>query len=167
MAKALTETEIKLRDAGVQMKLAVDSMNDEAVFRSCINAYIATARSVTMVMEKESAEIPELREWYKKQTDELGQLPLWKFFNNRRVHSIHKASIKLNSHSREIWDLSINGGEPSKTKGVMEWWTFDNVNDFFSNSSGNVIRLCDQYFRSLCDLVKAWLYEIAKRSDVS
>ncbi|MFN2514549.1 MAG: hypothetical protein ABR568_24460, partial [Pyrinomonadaceae bacterium] len=95
----ITETQLKLRDAGTQMKLAVENNGNEDVFRSCVNGYISAARSVTMIMEKESAIYPELLAWYKAQMAELGKLPIMKFFNERRVHTIHRGNIKPVSHT--------------------------------------------------------------------
>lgn len=57
----MTETEMKLRDAATQMKLALEHMTDDEVVRSCVNSYISLARSVTFVMQRESADHPELK----------------------------------------------------------------------------------------------------------
>lgn len=94
----LTETEIKLRDAAIQLQLAVDHINDEDYFRACINSFISFARSVTMVMEKESSKNPELLEWYKANTDVFANDPVMKFFNDQRVHTIHRGNVKPKSH---------------------------------------------------------------------
>lgn len=48
----MTAVQLKLQDAGTQMKLAIANSTDEAIFRSCINSYISLARSVTFVMEE-------------------------------------------------------------------------------------------------------------------
>ncbi len=91
---AMTETEMKLQDAGAQMRLAIRNSESDQEFRSCINGFLAAARSVTMVMERESAAIPELLAWYKTRTEVLGSTPLFRFFNSKRVYSIHKGVIQ-------------------------------------------------------------------------
>ena len=48
----ITETQLKLRDASIQMKLAIDNIGDEEIFRSCVNAYILAARSIFDVMKE-------------------------------------------------------------------------------------------------------------------
>ena len=103
----ITQTEIKLSDAAVQMKLALEKSDSEAVFRSCINSFISSARSVTMVMEKESAPIPELKKWYKNEMEQLSQLPVMKFFKEQRTHSIHRASISPKTNSAPILILKL------------------------------------------------------------
>ena len=42
----ITDTQLKLRDAGIQMKLALRNARDDDFFRSCINAFITAARSI-------------------------------------------------------------------------------------------------------------------------
>jgi hypothetical protein len=61
----VTDTEKKLRDAETQFRLALQSHGDEETVRSCINAFIAHGRSVTLVMQAESGAtgLP-LRAWY-------------------------------------------------------------------------------------------------------
>jgi hypothetical protein len=86
----ISDTQLKLRDAGIQMKLALRNARDDDFFRSCVNAFISAARSVTMVMERESADSPALLSWYKDQTSVFAQDPLFRFFNNQRVHTIHR-----------------------------------------------------------------------------
>jgi len=160
--KNLTETEIKLSDAAVQMKLALDKSDSDAIFRSCINSFISSARSVTMVMEKESAPIPELKKWYKGEMGELSKLPVMKFFSDQRTHSIHRASISPIANSAPIFDLKIDGIDANSDTGQMHWWTFENANEFIPGSSGNVFNLCEQYFVELKNLVAAWLYKMTE-----
>jgi hypothetical protein len=157
----ITETQLKLRDAGTQMKLAIDNNGNEDIFRSCINAYISAARSVTMVMEKESAIHPRLLAWYKGQTTELGKLPLMKFFNDRRVHTIHRGNVKPISHTMPIWNMAVNGKKLEPGTGTMTVWVFDGFNEYMPGKSGNVFNLCEQYFLILKNLVHQWLYQKA------
>lgn len=157
----ITETQLKLRDAGTQMKLAIENVGDEDVFRSCVNAYISAARSVTMIMEKESAIYPELLAWYKAQMAELGKLPIMKFFNERRVHTIHRGNVKPVSYKMPIWDMVVDGKKLEPGTGIMTVWTFDNVNEYMPGKSGNVFNLCEQYFLILRTLVHEWLSQKA------
>ena len=153
----ITETQLKLRDAGTQMKLAIENNGHEDIFRSCINAYISAARSVTMVMEKESAIYPELLAWYKGQMAELGKQPVMKFFNDRRVHTIHRGNVKPVSHTMPIWNMVVNGKKLEPGTGTMTVWLFDNADEYMPGKSGNVFNLCEQYFLILKNLVHQWL----------
>jgi hypothetical protein len=92
----MTDTETKLQDAVTQFDLAANA-DDEAMVRSCINAMIDMGRSVTLVMQKESGLYPTLTQWYETRMAELmhsADAPLMKFFNERRVHTIHKGVVR-------------------------------------------------------------------------
>src|ERR1700730_4251393 len=94
--KAMTDTETKLHDAVTQFDLAANA-DDEVMVRSCINAMIDMGRSVTLVMQKESGAYPALTQWYEGRRPELMQsedAPLMKFFNERRVHTIHRGVVR-------------------------------------------------------------------------
>ena len=99
----MTETEMKLRDAATQMKIVIGEGKDDDTIRSCVNAYISHARSVTFVMKKESAVHPDLEKWYEEKSEQLKNDPLMKFFNEKRTYTIHKGVITPNtkSHSKE------------------------------------------------------------------
>lgn len=155
----ITETQLKLRDAGTQMKLAVENISNEDILRSCVNAFISAARSVTMVMEKESAVYPELLTWYKTQTAEFSKQPIMRFFNERRVHTIHIGNVKPVSHTTPIWDLVINGKKLEPGTGDMLVWVFDNADEYMPGKSSNVFNLCEKYFLILKNLVNEWLLQ--------
>ena len=139
------------------MKLAIENIGNEDIVRSCINAYISAARSVTLVMEKESAADPDLLAWYKAQMAPLGQLPLMRFFNDRRVHTIHRGNVKPLSHTVPIRNLEVNGQKLNPGTGTMTVYVFDNFDEYMPGRSGNVFRLCEQYFVILKTLVHEWL----------
>jgi hypothetical protein len=150
-----TDTEIKLQDAAIQLQLAITNMDDEAVFRSCINSFISAARSVTMVMEKESSGNIELFDWYKSKTGDFAANPLMKFFNSQRVHTVHRGNVRPKSQSMPVRYIE---GEPGPEDSMMSIWVFDNIEEFLPGETGNVFRLCDQYLRTLTIMVQAWRY---------
>ena len=141
----MTETEMKLRDAATQMQLAIKHMQDESVVRSCVNSYISHARSVTFVMQCESAKHPELTAWYEERMLSLKDLPLLRFFNAKRVYSIHKGVVAPTVHTATLRDLQING-VPQPGEGTITFLCFDGIKDYIPGDSGGVFRLCEQYF---------------------
>lgn len=152
----MTETELKLRDAGIQMKLVLRDTTDDETFRSCINAYLSHARSVTFVMQKESGGNPELKAWYESQMARLKELPIMRFFNEKRTHTIHKGVVKPIKHETPVWDVKVNGAV-LPGQGKMTFWQFDGVVEFIPGSSGGVFRLCEEYFKILRWLVMEWI----------
>lgn len=152
----LTETEIKLHDASIQFQLAIDHIADENFFRSCINSFISFARSITMVMEKESSKNPELLAWYKENTAKFAKDPLMKFFNDQRVHTIHKGNVKPKAQSIPIRN-PLSKTETSEYSD-MSLWVFDNVEEYLPGETGNVFRLCEKYLQLLTKMVQEWKY---------
>lgn len=183
MQEQTTETQLKLSDAGTQMKLALAHATEDDVFRSCVNAFIASARSVTMVMERESATNPELRVWYKTQMATLGQEPLFKFFNHQRIYTIHRGVVQPERGSfpvtkmewarkydpaRGIWSsgrFTAPGEEPPAEVGDVIiagpdfaiTWSIPEAKQFMPESSANLFKLCEDYFVQLKGFVHAWL----------
>ena len=152
----MTETELKLRDAATQMKIALRNPSDDEIFRSCVNSYISLARSVTFVMQSESAAIPELKAWYDVEMGKLKESPLLRFFNEKRVYSIHKGVVTPIVHTVPIMNLRVNGSVYSG-EGTMTIVRFEGAEKFFPGGSHNVFQLCEQYFIVLKELVGAWL----------
>ncbi len=152
----MTDTELKLCDAATQMKLIFKHNGDDEILRSCINAYLSHARSVTFVMQKESSAYPELVAWYKARMSKLQSVPIMKFFNAKRVHTIHKGVVKPIKHVTPISNLKENG-VPLPGQATMIFWQFDGVDKFVTGSSGGVFRLCEEYFVILREFVGEWL----------
>lgn len=179
---------IKLRDAANQMILAL-ATRDEEILRSCINSYISSARSVTMVLERESKHIGML-DWYKQQMKTFGNAPLFRFFNAQRVHSIHKGSIKPVKKSHKVLSVSywyvvdkygknklegtteIEAEVPSvnardivshSEDGMLYAWCFSEIEDFMPGDTGNVFRLCEDYYLLLKWLIEEWFREQYRR----
>ena len=151
-----TETEMKLRDAAAQMRIALANVADDEVVRSCVNSYISAARSVTFVMQRESSDHPELLAWYVDEMSALNTMPLLRFFNEQRVYSIHKGVVSPRKFESTIHNLTING-VVSPGEGTMSFLRFDGAEKYFPGGSGNVFRLCEQYFLVVKGLVGNWL----------
>jgi hypothetical protein len=151
----ITETELKMKDAAAQMRVALNT-EDASTFRSCINSFISAARSITFVMERES-DHPDLKTWYKEQTAKLGPTPLFRFFNSQRIYSIHKGVICPKRFSYPLSEVRIGDIANTRQGGKISVWIFDNVDEFMPDDSGNVFRLCEQYFLALKWLVQEWL----------
>jgi hypothetical protein len=153
-----TETEIKLEDAATQLQLAIDNMTNEGVFRSCINSFISFARSVTMVMERESSHNQELLNWYKSKTAQFATIPVMRFFVEQRNITIHRGNVRPTAQSIPLRNIT---GVETGEQPMMAIWVFDNVQDYVSGETGNVFRLCSQYLQTLSEMVNEWVYRKA------
>jgi len=156
--RKLTQTELKLRDAGIQMQIALKASDDQ-VFRSCINSFISLSRSVTFVMQKESSYNPELIAWYENRMDKLKKLAIMKFFQDKRTFTIHKGHIEPTSHTVPIISVTINGVKVSASGAQIKYWVFDDIKEYLPDHSGNVLLLCEEYFIILKRLVRDWIVQ--------
>lgn len=154
--KAISETQLKLRDAGIQMKLAVQHIGDDAIFRSCVNAFITASRSILEVMKEESLCNEQLLNWYDTQVLALKGIPVERFFFQQRELTMHRGNVKPRLLTAPITNMMLNG-EKLFDKGTMFVWRFDGIDKYMPGSSGNVVKLCEQHFLLLKQLVHAWL----------
>ena len=153
----MTDTETKLHDAVTQFDLAANT-DDEAMVRSCINAMIDKGRSVTFVMQKESGPYPALTQWYEGRMTELmlsTDAPLMKFFNERRVHTIHKGVVRPQRDTAMVTSSTVPGVAAGAT---VILWRFEGTAEYLgSNDSGGMQRLSMRYLAILRGLVSDWL----------
>jgi len=159
----VTETEIKLDDARIQLSLAEGNIADEAIVRSCVNAFISLARSVTFVMQCESGSETPLAEWYRAEMNVLSDLPLLKFFNERRVYTIHKGTVTLQKTRIYLFDINSIDGKALFAPNNTTVWLFDSTCEFQLPKHASAISLCSEYHKILEDLVRRWML---RRQDV-
>lgn len=159
----MTETELKLRDAEIQFRLALENTGDEDVVRSCINSMITTARSVTMVMERESAIHDALLSWYKTRIVNLKESEhgvLLKYFNENRTYTIHKGVVTPARLTAQVTDFTKNGvPQPISPDATMIFYRFANPPGDKVDDSAGIFRLCRAYLDVMGALVAEWLVQ--------
>lgn len=79
------------------------------------------------------------------------------------MHTIDRGVIKSSKIVKPISNLKVNG-VPMPGPGTMTVWIFDGIAEYLPADSGNVFRLCEQYFLILKALVADWLL---KRKEMS
>ena len=161
----ISEAQLKLRDAGIQMKLAIANIGDPDVFRSCLNSFISGCRSVMDVASVESEANDQLAAWCKAETKRIGAIPVVRFFWKQRELTIHRQAVKPQSLSAPISNMVVNG-EKRPGKGTMSAWFFDNPGRYLPGDNGNVPRLCEQYFLIVKKFVHTWLSEKTRFENV-
>lgn len=154
---SLTETQLKLRDAGIQMRLGMANTDDEDVFGSCINSFISAGTSILDVIKEESQGNLKLLRWCEVEIQKVKALGVVRFFADQRDVTIHRETIKPKSCSTPV-SLVIDGKEMPEQV-MMRVWIFENVGMYLPGDTGNVFRLCEQYFGILKSLVHRWLGE--------
>jgi hypothetical protein len=156
-----TDTELKLQDARVQLDLLMQNATNDEIVRSCLNGFISHARSVTFVMQRESAGTIGLEGWYRRRMDELSKLPILQFFNSKRVHSIHRGVV---TPGKRVVQGTVTRAGNGFVEGpvIITTFEFDGVAEFMPGENGNIGRLCKDYVGLLESLVAEWLHERRK-----
>lgn len=153
-----TETQGKLEDARTQLQLADANVTNARIVSSCINSFISLSRSVTFVMKKESADIPELTAWYNRRMEDLKILPVMGFFSSKRTHTIHLGNVRVNLYSLEVHNIMHQGRLIGKT-GTVNVWQFEDAEQYMPGSNKNMFTICKEYLSILENLVIEWLNE--------
>lgn len=81
-----------------------ENISDPNAFRYNLSAFLAAARSITFVLQKEFKKKKEgFNEWYDEKVKEMGKDELMNFMNEKRKVTIHEETIKpLGRHSVSI-----------------------------------------------------------------
>ena len=153
----MKETEVKLRDAKIQLDLAMsrENVGNFEVVRSCINAFISDGRSVTFTMQKESGSSEKFLRWYEKKQAKMKDDPLLNFFNEQRVISIHHRSVQPLQITINIAKVE-HDGKTVGVGGVALVYEFDDFDKVIAGDNGNVFRHCLEYYNYLSELVSEW-----------
>lgn len=159
MEETYTDTELKLQEVNIQLMNAVEDYDNEAAFRAFINSFLAAARSVTLMMQKESSGSEELKKWYTTQMESLKELPIMNIFKELRNDTIHRKVVRPIAHSVPIREEKREYVDDNTQYPSMQIWVFDEANKYIPNDSGNILRLCEEYYLILDNLVYEWLYE--------
>jgi hypothetical protein len=154
----MTATELKLRDTDTQLHLAVMHEGDEEVFRSCLNATIALGRSVTFVMQAESAHNPTLSQWYVQTIRNHPEQSLLRFFNEKRVHTIHRGVVTPKQKQVLNWSPVFASGNALQASPVFKHsWVLEGTEQYGLAAEEHALLLCKRYLTVLAELVAQWL----------
>jgi hypothetical protein len=89
----MNDTLRRMDETQILFNQAVSSLNYPTVFRANLNAFIASARSITWVMKKEFNSKLGFRDWYDKKEAEMYQDEIFKLFKNLRNESVKERPV--------------------------------------------------------------------------
>lgn len=154
-----TETRLKVEDAQTQLDIAAQFLDDELIVRSCINGFISLARSVTFAMQAESGSKTPLASWYTEQMAALGESdgPLLEFFNEKRVHSVHRGTVVLEQKTyRLLAKMRTDDGHALLAPQNVSVWLFDDSPSLDEYKNLPAVKLCRVYLAIVESLVTLW-----------
>ena len=94
MTELMLNTKDKYLYAEILFNQALNAPN-VIVFLPNIEGFIALARSVTFVLQKEMKNVEGFDTWYKLKQNSMKTDPIFQFFHELRTSSIHKSPIKM------------------------------------------------------------------------
>ena len=103
-----SETQDKLAEARYFLDQMRRYKNDADSFRFVLSAFLSAARSVTLFMQKEYGSRPGFDDWYQQKQAELANDPDMKLFNEKRVITVHKGSLRLRGDHKVEMTASIH-----------------------------------------------------------
>jgi hypothetical protein len=102
----VTYTQQKLNEATLMFVQAKGGSDDYPVFIANLNAFVASARSVTLVMQKEFHSEAQFEMWYEARQKDMNSDDDFEFFNKLRVNTVHLQPFNVNS----TYEIHFVGG---------------------------------------------------------
>jgi len=168
------DTREKLLEAKYFLERMIETQSGRDPFKYNLSAFLAAARSVTLIMQKEFAKVSGFKKWWAEQQVRLQSDDAMRLLNAKRVMTIHTQPVRprahinvgITEHIAFSGSLSItvthadgtveHGGSeltpppstPAKTEVTSEWlWYFDELPE------KDVIAICEEHVTKLGKLV--------------
>ncbi|MEA3475100.1 MAG: hypothetical protein U9R23_01440 [Candidatus Cloacimonadota bacterium] len=161
----MTDTREKLFAAKYFLERMKEEIADRDAFKYNLSAFLAAARSVTLIMQKEFDKISGFKEWYAEKQSKMRNDETMRLLNDKRVMTIHQEPVRPRAHinvgiSEHVTisdsisivitraDGTVERREseptpppaPAKTEATTEWlWYFDEL------PKKDVVTLCEEH----------------------
>lgn len=169
----MTDTGEKLLEANYFLERMKEKQSDRDAFKYNLSAFLAAARSVTLIMQREFDEVFGFKEWYAEKQSQMRNDETMGLLNNKRVMTIHQQPVRPRAHVnvsvREHVTVSDSisivlthadgtierresesAPPPTSANGevITEWrWYFDELPEM------NVVIVCEEHIVKLQTLV--------------
>lgn len=165
----MTDTREKLLEAKYFFERMKEKQSDRDAFKYNLSAFLAAARSVTLIMEKEFDKAPGFKEWYAEKRAKMQSDETMRLLNDKRVMTIHQQPVRPHAHvnvgtsehiaiSESVSVVLTHAGGtikrreseppappvPTETEVTMEWrWYFDELPE------KDIVSVCEQHIAKL------------------
>ena len=169
----ITDTREKLLEARYFLEQMKERQSDRDAFKYNLSAFLAAARSVTLIMQKEFGKAPGFKNWYAEKQSKMQSDKTMRLLNDKRVMTIHQQPVRPRAHvnvrssehitiseSISIIITRANGTverweskptpppAPAKTNVTTEWrWYFNELPE------KDVVTVCEEHIVKLESLV--------------
>lgn len=94
----MTNTEEKLLEAKYFLERMTEKQSDRDAFKYNLSAFLAAARSVTLIMQKEFDKAPGFEKWYSEKQAKMKSDEVMSLLNKKRVMTIHQQPVRPRAH---------------------------------------------------------------------
>lgn len=170
----MTDTREKLLEAKYFLERMIENQAERNAFTYNLSAFLSSARSVTLIMQKEFGNVPGFADWYDVQKGKMITDDKMKILDDKRDVTIHQkpirpraqVDVRITEHITMTDSVSVlvvraDGTverhnsmpsppppAPTKTESTVEWrWYFDEIPDM------DVITVCREHISKLESIV--------------
>ena len=155
----MSETLKRLEETSHLLNELIKSNYNRSKFRTKLNSFISSARTITLVMQKEYKHISGFKEWYESKQIEMKGNELFKFFKKQRNIIQKEGSIRINvkASTKAVTDdkgkviIPIGREKNGRIATLHKKWKV--TNSFKDRPKEDAIDLCKKYFKELNELV--------------
>jgi len=169
----MTDTREKLLEAKYFLERMMEKQSDRDAFKYNLSAFLAAARSATLIMQREFDKVSGFKEWYAEKQAKMQSDKAMKLLNDKRVMTIHQQLVRPRAHVNVCISEHVTVSEsisivvtradgtverresesmppsaPARTEVTTEWrWYFDELPE------KDVVTVCEEHIVKLETLV--------------
>lgn len=151
----VSNTRQKLLEAQYFLERMNENQTNGPAFRYNLSAFLAAARSVTMVMQKEFKKVSGFAQWYDKKRLEMRADQTMRYLNKRREVTIHQRPVPFHYAIRlDVYLAPIGSNKHSYSK--VQWYFSD-----LPDPNKDVFTICKEYIKNLEHVVEECEFQFA------
>jgi hypothetical protein len=158
----MSDTERKLEETKYFLNQMKAASSNAKSFTYNLNAFLSSARSVTLVMQAEFKKIPQFHQWYQTKQAEMARDEDFRMFNELRVESVHRrpvaSKLKLSNEIKvpekiygetfvEVLKVRIEKDGSIIQEIGTHSWSFDQKPD------ADAVKVCEEYLGKINAIV--------------
>jgi hypothetical protein len=140
-------TKEKLAEAKYFLNQMNENQNNSQVFRFNLDAFLVSARSVTMIMQKEFNKNPTFKQWYADKQCVMKADKTMQYLNKLRTITIHQGTVPFD-RDIHIEVALVPIGSKQRGSSNVKWYFND-----FPYPHEDIFKMCQGYLDKLAHLV--------------
>lgn len=151
----MIETLKRIKETENLLSELKSSSHERENFRTKLNVFISSARTITLVMQKEGAPISGFNDWYELKQKEMKENELFKYFIDKRntiqkegsVRIMVKVSFQFVTDDKGEAIIDLGKERNGQLETIDKKWNVKNA--FKDRPDDDAIDLCEKYLEEL------------------